>query len=109
VTTDVQNYFSETFFREARTVRRTDSTTELFFRNLSSRGTEGATDRLNNKIIFQKPFFAGRGRCDGQTQQQNYFSETFLRVQIDGATDRLNNKTIFQKPFFASRSTVLFS
>jgi len=49
--------FQKPFFCKARTPRRTDSTTMLFFRNL---------------------FLARRGSCDGQTQQQNYFSETFL-------------------------------
>ena len=31
-------------------------------------------------FFFRNLFFARRGRCDGQTQQQNYFSETFLRA-----------------------------
>ena len=107
--TQQQNFFSETFF---------------------SRGADGVTDRLYSKIIFQKPyfreartprwsdslFFARCRWCDGQTQQQNYFSETFslrgvghlnnnvifqkpLFAKPKGVTDRLNNKIIFQKPF----------
>jgi hypothetical protein len=117
--------FQKPFFSQARKVWRTDSTTMLFFRNLFSRGSNGVTDRLNNNVIFQKPFFHRRGKCDGQTQQQCYFSETFFLVALtvwrtdstrmlffrnlfsrgcnggaDGVLDRLNNNVIFQKPLF---------
>ena len=55
--------FSETFLREAQMVWQTTQQQYILF---------------STKLFFRNLFFARRGRFDGQTQQQKYFSETFF-------------------------------
>ena len=59
----------------------------------------GVMDRLNNNVNFQKPtiFFARRGRCDGQTQQQCFFSENY---PFSTWTDSKSRNLYFETPRF---------
>ena len=95
--------FQKPFFREAQTVTDRLNNNVFFQKPFFSEALTYflMTDRLNNNVFFQKPFFREAltyscyGWFDGQTQQQCFFSETFLSRCADGVTDRQNIETFF--------------
>jgi len=64
-------------------------------------------DRLNNKIIFQKPFFREAQTVTDRLNNNVFFQKPFFSEALTYflMTDRLNNNVFFQKPFFREALT----